>query len=120
MNELSSIIDRSVDDQFTRLAEDRELREKVADKLFQWLVNTARKKPIPNLDVKLEEWRGRIKHLSENLEIKFERDKLVVTSAGSADDTLKRLRLGSDWFDGSGDILEMIVAALFKSDSTSI
>lgn len=120
MNSLFAAIQRSFEAQFFKLSDDPERQEKVADKLYTWLVTKARKKPVPDLQSKLEDWRKRLDHLAENLEIKFEKDKLVVKSAGSAEDTLKRLRLGSDWFDGSPDILEMVVSGLFKTDSVSI
>lgn len=103
----------AVENEFARGFDQRERRAQVANALYTWLVNDARKKQVPDLAQRLEKMRKRIDVMVEDMEIKFVNNKPVVKVAGSSEDTLKALRLGTDWFVGTDDVVELVVTGLF-------
>jgi len=101
---------------FDERIDDREKRQKAADAIYRWLVEKARKKNVLDLAQRLEKMRGAIDRMVENMEIQIVNSKAVVKVSGSAEDTLKQLRYGSDWYDGTPDIVELAVTGLFDSN----
>ncbi len=87
-----------------------ERRENVTSALTSWLVDVARKKPLPDLDVRINEMINRFKRLSENMELKIVDGVIVVKAASSDEDTLKMLRIGTTWFDPDPQYLERIIS----------
>ncbi len=103
----------AVENEFARGFDQRERRAQVSNALYTWLVNKARKRQVPDLADRLEKMRVRIDRMVEHMEIKFVNNKPVVKVAGSSEDTLKALRLGTDWFVGTDDVVELVVTGLF-------
>ena len=99
---------------FQQRLDDREQRKKVAEALMSWLADTARKKDVPDLDVKLAGMQQRVNKLVENMTIEIEKDKPVVKAAGSDEDTWKMFRLGTSWFEPNPDLIETVLSGLFN------
>lgn len=97
----------------------REQRQKIANWLTKWLRDVARKKPLPDLAQRLDRFQLEIEKMTENAEIVFEAGKPVFTVKGSGDDTWKRLRLGTDWFDGDDKIMNYVMAGVADNESLS-
>lgn len=104
----------TVNNVFQQRLEDREQRKKVADALMSWLTLKARKKPVPDLSKRLSVMQSSVEAMVENLSIEIVEGKPVVKTAGSAEDTLKMFRLGTNWFDPNPDLTETILSGLFS------
>lgn len=94
-----------------KYATDREQQEKVVTDLMEWLAG-AKKRPVPDIEKRMEDMRKRVEHLSENLTVEIVRGKLVVRTAGSDSDTLKMFQFGTSWFEPHPDVTAQIVNAL--------
>ena len=103
------------DEDFERRFEDDEQKAKVVTALSSWLNDVARKKPLPDLAARIQKMQDEFEHMVEDMQVKIETGKLVVKVAGSGEDTLRKLRLGTDWFEGSPDVLEIILVGLFDT-----
>lgn len=108
------LIKDTVDNVFQQRLDDRDQRAKVVEALTQWLANEARKKKVPDLDVKLRDMQERTRKLVEGMTIEIEKDKPVVKAAGSDEATLKMFRLGTDWFEPNPDLIETVLSGLFN------
>lgn len=102
-----------VDNVFQQRLDDREQRRKVAEALMQWLTK-ARKKEVPDLAEKLRNMQQRVNKLVEGMTIEIEKDKPVVRTAGSDEDTWKMFRLGTSWFEPNPDLIETVLSGLFN------
>lgn len=102
-----------LNDDFKRRLRDAGQKSKIVDSLYTWLVNVARKKPLPDTDQRCNSMKLEFAQLVENMEVSIIGGKWVVKAAGSSEGTLKKLRLGTDWFDGSPDVLEIVLTGLF-------
>ena len=96
---------------------DRGGRDRVKDALDSWISFTARKKPVADLEKRLEGFRKRIGALADNLTIEVGQEGYVVRAAGDAESTLRQLERGTDWFDPADNVIEMIVGAIFEQRS---
>ena len=94
---------------------DREQRQKVANTLIDWLTTKAKKRPVPDLEKRLEAWSGRIRKMVENLRFEFSEAKPVIKVAGSDESTLKALQYGSNWFEPNAELEETILTGLFET-----
>ena len=91
---------------------DTETRTKFAQAIYLWLVERARKKPVPDLAERLKWMKGEIEKLAQVLTIEFLDGRLVVKASGSAGNTLRELQRGTDWFDPHENLASEIVAFL--------
>ena len=91
---------------------DTETRTKFAQAIYLWLVERARKKPVPDLAERLKWMKGEIEKLAQVLTIEFLDGRLVVKASGSAGNTLRELQRGTDWFDPHENLASEIVAVL--------
>jgi hypothetical protein len=113
-SELFSAVPESVNNVFQQRLDDRKQRVKVAEALMAWLTIKACKKPIPDLEAKLQEMKARVDKLVEGMAIEIEDDKPVVKATGSDEDTWKLFRLGSSWFEPNPDLMETVLSGLFS------
>lgn len=104
---------QSLNDDFKHRLRDEDQRARIVAALYTWLVNVARKKTLPDIDQRCDAMKLEFKQLVENMEVSITAGKWVVKAAGSSESTLKKLRLGTDWFDGSPDVLEIVLTGLF-------
>lgn len=103
----------ALNEDFKQRLRDDEQKGRVVEALYTWLINVARKKQVPDMDARCEAMKKEFEALVEVLEVKIEKGKWVVKAAGSAESTMKKLRLGTDWFDGSPDVLEVVLTGLY-------
>lgn len=93
--------------------DDKDKRKRIAQNLMIWLTNEARKKPVSDLAERLEIMRKNVERMVEDMAIEIEDGKLVVKVSGSAEDTWRAFRIGTDWFEPDKFALERIFAGLF-------
>ncbi len=103
----------TVNNVFAERLKDRKQRDNVVRALMLWLTTKARKKTVPDLDVRLRNIEERVKRLVENMRIEIEKDTLVVKASGSDEETLKMFRLGTSWFEANEDLMATILSGLF-------
>lgn len=84
-------------------------RRAAGDALVQ-LFQGLRKKPVDGLPGRIVAYETRIRSLVANLEVKLSSGRFVVKARGSDERTLNELRFGSDWFEGTENITETILA----------
>ena len=112
--DIFATVKEGVEGEFNRLLEDREKREKVVAAMVQWLAVKARKKPVADLDARLQLMQKRLTKMVEAMSFEIKDDELVVKAAGSDEETLKWFRLGSEWFEANPDLMETILSGLFN------
>jgi hypothetical protein len=95
--------------------DDRTQRAKVAQALARWLRHDAKKKPLADIEYRLNDWAERLRRMVEHMEIDFSDGKLVTKVAPSDEQTLKMLQFGSDWFEPNNDLMETIWVGLFET-----
>lgn len=89
-------------------------RKAIAEALKNWLANTARKKPVDDLNKRLEQWYKRFESLSERCKFTVREGVIVVNVAEADTSTLYALKNGSEWFDACNDVVTLMVSALIK------
>lgn len=104
---------QSLNEDFKRRLRDTDQKARIVAALYTWLVNVARKKTLPDIDQRCSAMKKEFEQLVENMEVSITAGKWVVKAAGSSESTLKKLRLGTDWFDGSPDVIEIVLTGLF-------
>jgi hypothetical protein len=109
MKELLTLWNTQVDDTFEELR--KEHKERCATMLIEWVTVNATKRPFAVLPTRIEKFSKEIEKLCEDMRIKMEKGTVVVKVNGSAEQTFKRLRLGTDWFLPCGDELETLIMA---------
>lgn len=97
--------------------EERQRRSNVVDSLMLWLIGKAKKKNVPDLSERLEEMRKRTKKMVEDMEIAFDKSKLVIKVAGSSERTWQMYRLGTDWFEPDEKAVEHVLAGLLDDSA---
>jgi hypothetical protein len=98
---------------FQKRLDERLRRAQIVEKLIVWLTGEARKKDVPDLPKRIDVMRKRTEAMVEDMKITFEKGKLVVKVTGSAEETWRMYRLGSNWFEPDKDAVERILAGLF-------
>ena len=73
-------------------------QQRVAESFTQWLVDTASKKPLPDLDVRLAKMQNRLRSLATSLKVEMVMGSPVVSMSGDAHSTWCLLKRGSSWF----------------------
>jgi hypothetical protein len=96
---------------------DRGGRDRVKKALENWISFVARKRLVPDLDKRLEDFRKRIGVLADNMAVEMSQEGYVVKAAGEAESTLRQLERGTDWFDPAGNVTETIISAIFEQRS---
>lgn len=86
--------------------------ERCAAMVITWLVERAKKKPVPDLPQRIERMSKEIKAMCEVMRIEFQNGTWVVKVNGSAEQTYKKLRLGTDWFEPNVDVVLHLMAGL--------
>ena len=104
-----------IEGQLERLRKDR--HEHCAAIVYNWLSEYAQKKPVPDLAARMERMRKAIYAMTETMELQYADGTIVVKATGSSEQTLKSLKLGTDWFAPNPDVEAQIVAGLFKAGS---
>ena len=123
MSELLPIIDvyapvaDALHDAMKLKFEDRRQRVKVVESLTHWLRVKAKKRPVPDIEKRLDIWSERIRLMVENMKIDFSEGKLVIKVTESDESTLKALQFGSGWFEPNNDLMETIWVGLFETSS---
>jgi hypothetical protein len=80
--------------------------------LVAWLVDRAKKKPVPDLDKRVKLFTKDIYEMCEEMRIEVREGAFVVKVNGAAEQTYKKLRLGTDWFEPNADVVTQIMAGL--------
>lgn len=111
---LQSAIESTVAASVTGNRTKQEIAARVESSLSDYFVNDTRKKPLEDIEIRVEAMLKRIHDLSENIEIKLVNNKLVVKAEGRNEETLRMLRLGTNWFDGNQYAVETILRGLFE------
>jgi hypothetical protein len=109
VKELLDIWNKQVDDTFEELRKDH--KERCASLLIEWITVNCTKRPIPDLPIRIEQFSKEIRKMCENMRIKMEKGTAVVKVNGSAEQTFRMLRLGTNWFLPCGDELETLIMA---------
>jgi len=90
-----------------------EAPKRIAEKLYSWLANDARKVPLPDLTAKLQDMQKRIEKMSKELRITFQGDVFRVEALTSeSDSTLTLLSRGSSWFVPHPGVSKAIIQCL--------
>lgn len=93
---------------------DKEERRKLADTIFQWVATRARKKPVPDLQERLNQLQKNLYSMADQLKFEVtESDQINLQVVGSAEHILKELTFGSTWFDGHPRLADFILKAVF-------
>ena len=115
MNPLGAALTKELEDQFESVFSESvtdSARQHVSEALFAWLSFIARKKASANLPQQIEEMRKRFVVLANSFELHYVRGKLVVKASGEAENTLRMLERGTDWFDPAPDVTGLIAGAV--------
>jgi len=86
-------------------------RAKVVELVMKWIADNC-KQSDPNLTLKLEAFKVRLKTFVNTLSVEMKDEKLRVTARGEGEQTLVMLRRGSGWFKGNPEIDTLLLAAL--------
>lgn len=86
--------------------------ERSASLLISWLTNRAKKRSSPDLPKKLEQFSKDIQRMCYEMRIESVKGAFVVKVNGAAEQTYKKLRLGTDWFEPCADLETIIMAGL--------
>jgi hypothetical protein len=109
VKELLEIWNKHCDDTFEELRKDR--KDRCATLLIAWVTANTTKRPIPDLPQRIEKFSKDITRMCDEMRIKMEKGTVVVKVNGSAEQTFKKLRLGTDWFLPCAEELETIIMA---------
>lgn len=93
--------------------EDREQRQRCVDVIMRWLTLEARKKPVADLQTRLDKVRQRLEHMVENMEFEFKDEQWVVKVAGSDADTYRMFQFGTSWFEPDPEQVERLIFGVF-------
>lgn len=110
IDELRKISEKAFNDSLERLREQH--WERSASLLIDWLMRQARKKPLPDLAHRIEQFSKDIRHMCYEMRIEYSKGALVVKVNGAAEQTHKKLRLGTEWFEPCADLETIIMAGL--------
>jgi GTP cyclohydrolase I len=110
IGELRKIVDDGLEEHLESLREEQ--HERAATFLIQWVSENVTKRPLPDLPQRVESFSKDIRYMCQEMRIKMEKGTFVVKVNGSAEQTLKKLRLGTDWFPPCEDVETIIMAGL--------
>jgi hypothetical protein len=88
-------------------------REQVSARLIHWLVNHARKKAVPDLDQQIAKMSEDLNKMVAAMRLEYNQGQLLVKADGTAEETLRKLRLGTSWFDPWPDITTFVLAGIY-------
>jgi hypothetical protein len=103
-------IKKHIDDKLERLRKDRHRFS--AALITAWLVERAKKKPVPDLEKRVKMFTKDIYKMCEDMRVEIKDGAFVVKVNGAAEQTYKKLRLGTDWFEPNADVVTQIMAGL--------
>jgi hypothetical protein len=86
---------------------------------LNWLNNSARLKPVPDLQVRIAGMEPKLRKMAKNLDLSFQDGKLVIKADAESESLLSLLRRGSDWFDPHPDVNAAILVALTSGSQVS-
>lgn len=112
-------ITASLEGEFEKRFDEKEYQHKVASALIDWLVVEADKKEVPDLDIRIKKLQKDVERMCEDMAVTFTKDKLVVKVQGSGEETLKKFRIGTDWFEGCPELVETILSGLYNDTSSN-
>jgi predicted MarR family transcription regulator len=110
MIDFKKIAKKEIDDALERMRKARHRR--CAALIVQWLMERARKKSVPDLAQRIDLFTKDVYKMCEAMRIEYEKGAFVVKVTGSAEQTYKMLRLGSNWFEPDADVVIQIMAGL--------
>lgn len=86
---------------------------------MDWFNNSARLKPVPDLQKRLLEMEPKLRIMARNLDLSFQDGKLVIKTDAASESLLNMLRRGSDWFDPHPDVNAAIMLAMASGSQVS-
>lgn len=101
----------AVDGVMERRLRDQKQRDLVVEAVMTGF-GQLQKKPVDDLDKRLQEMGERVRRMSENVSLGFVNGRLVVKVAGSSDALMNELRFGSDWYEPWEKVDEILLAAI--------
>jgi DNA-binding protein YbaB len=110
VNELKVQADKEINEMLEKIRFERWHRS--AALLSQWLLEIAKKKAVPDLADRIEKFSKRIYAMCEDMRLEYSNGTYVVKVRGTGEQTLKMLRLGTDWFEPNDDVVKYIIAGL--------
>lgn len=110
MIDLKKICKKEMDDALERMRKER--HQRCGTIIVQWLTERARKKNVQDLPARIDKFSKDVYRMCEAMRIEYEKGAFVVKVNGSAEQTFKLLRLGSDWFEPNVDVVTQIMAGL--------
>jgi hypothetical protein len=96
---------------------DKSDRDRLAGKLFLWLSTEARKKPLSDLQERLNTFNSRIIGLCHKMSFSAKDGEVTITPNGE-EETLNMLNYGTDWFDGHQNLPHFIVSQCLEEHSS--
>ena len=84
----------------------------VAEVFMDWLNNSARLKPLPDLPRRIQAMEPKLRKMAKKLDVSFRDGELVIKADAESESLLSLLRRGSDWFDPHPDVNAAILVAL--------
>jgi hypothetical protein len=121
MSSTSSIpetLDHTMQEYAQKRMRDPAQRRQVAAALMQMFTNL-RKKPVTDLDRRVQTMRQQIDRAVEDMSLQFVRGELVIKVAGSAELLINLFRRGSDWFQPEPDVDKIVLAAMLTDPKRS-
>jgi TolA-binding protein len=91
-------------------------RKKIAARLYTWLALEAHKRPVEDLQERLVAMQREIDRLAQHIEFEVQEATIVVKASAIVDDTMRKFRRGTKWFDPHPDIVSEIVGVVFKQN----
>jgi hypothetical protein len=93
---------------------DQSDRRLMATALKDWLAG-ARVKPLPDLEERRARMGRSIDRMVESVTFSEAGNGIVVTVSGVGEDTLKKFKNGTEWFDPCENVVSVMISALWKS-----
>lgn len=90
----------------------KERHQRCGTILVQWLSERARTKPVQDLPARIQKFSKEIYEMCEGMRIEYEEGAFVVKVNGSAEQTFKKLKFGTSWFEPNDDLVTHILAGL--------
>jgi hypothetical protein len=90
-------------------------RDKIAARLKKWLTEEARLKQLPDFDSRLVKMQSQLEKLAQTLRLELKGEEPVVKTDGEAAATLRKLEMGTDWFDPCNSVAALVISALWQS-----
>lgn len=116
MIDLNRLVEESIEEMLNNAS--REQRDQVFKSLFDTFFNHTSKRPLPDIDKRVQEMSKQIQSMCASVQFKVSLNDstVTITSESQDSDTLLRLALGTDWFEGS-DVGQAILESLGNTSS---